>query len=1087
MKHVILRLLPDSGKSPGSIRFLFLFLSVFLTSATFAQVSVSGKITDDTNASMPGVNVVVKGTTNGTTSDADGAYKIDVPEGDQTLVFSFIGFATQEIAVGGKTTIDVQLLPSAEALADIVVVGYGVQQKRDITGAIVKVNSEVLMQTASPNVLDQLKGRAAGVDITSNSAVPGGGFQIRIRGNRGMTTNNPNTSTSTANTTNDARNADEANGPLLVVDGIPYNGNLNDISPNDIASLEILKDASATAIYGSRGSGGVILVSTKRGATGKAVFTYDGYYGVSTVMDELRVFNGPEFAQFKLDAAAGNSVAPNTNAYAITANEQAALDAGISTNWQDLIYQKAPITNHNLSISGGTEKTKYSMSAGYFLQGGIIPNQNYSRYSLRTTLDNELNKFLKVGINSINSISYQNIPGGSGVPGGLMRLTPLTSPYNPDGSVNTFPQAQTFDGASVSPLTLETKEQAILNKTRRVRTFNSLYAEINIIKGLKYRANLGLDFFQDKTDVYSGPGTYVNNSTLQSQSTGSVRNTDNYQVTFENLLLFEKTFSEKHKVGFTGLFSIQKNTQQASYVFGQGIPFDYMQNSNLFQANSTNVGNSADNFLIERGLVSYMARGTYSYDGKYSATATVRTDGASVLSPGNQYYTYPALGLAWNISNEGFMSSISAINELKFRAGWGVTASQAGVRPYQTLGDLASSAYNFGQSTAGQQVGYTVNTLANGSLEWQSTSQYDIGLDFGLLKNRLRGAIDYYKQETSGILLNVSLPPSSGANSTIKNIGTTKGYGFELTLGGDILKMSNGLVWSADMNYFFNREEITELSAPGVINDIGNGWFVGHPLSVIYDYEKLGIWQTGDPGLTTQVSPVQYPGDIKVLDWNTTGALKPGDTGYGVPDGRITADDRKIIGNFQPKFDAGFSTAVSFKGIDLSISVYGRMGMKMIVPYLASEPGGSNTAGYSFFNQSRPNQLKVDYWTPTHTTGTFPQPDAGVGAPLYSSVMSYMDGSFIKCRTINLGYTIPSSIVGKYGITSLKIYFSAVNPFIIYSPFVKDGFGPDPEGNGYGGGVNANGTLNAVVNRVISVNANNPSTRQFMIGMNLKF
>ncbi len=1067
--------------------FFKLFLSTLLLALAVgaqAQNVITGTITDENKSPMPGVSILIKGTTAGTTTNADGKYSLDIPSGSDNpiLSISFIGYVTEEIALNGRTIIDVTLTPSIETLSEIVVVGYGTQQKRDITGAILSVSSDVLQQTASYNALDQLKGHAAGVDIVTASAVPGGASQIRIRGNRTMIQNTQNPTATSA--TDDANNANQVDGPLLVVDGIPYNGSLNDISPNDIASMEILKDASATAIYGSRGAGGVILITTKRGTSGKTVFSYDAYYGVSKIMGELRVFNGKEYAQFKADATAGNSTAPNSTGYGLTPAEQTALTAGVSTDWQKLIYRNAPITNHNFGVSGGSDKSKYSLGANYFKQGGIIPNQDFTRYTIRSTMDHQLSERIKIGMNTINTVSYQNLPGGSGVTGGLMKLTPLASPYNSDGTVNLLPQTGSVDASVISPLTLKTDAGAILSRTRRLRTFNSFYGEVNIVKGLKYRANIGLDYSEEKGDSYSGPGTWVNNSLAASASTAGVRNTENWQYAIENLLLYEKTFNEKHKIGFTGLYSFQKNHAQSNYVAAVGVPFDYIQNTNLYQASSVNVGGQYDNYFWERGLVSYMGRLTYSYEGRFSATATWRRDGSSVLSPGFQYFSYPAFAAGWNISNEKFMSGISAISNLKLRAGWGVTAAQ-NINPYSTLGGLGTSAYNFGQGTSGQQVGYTVNTLPNKSLKWQSTAQWNIGLDFGILQNRITGAFEVYNQETSDILLPVTLPISNGATSTIKNAGKTKDHGIELSINSVNIKSSNGLIWSTEFNYFFNREQIVKLSTPN--NDIGNGWFIGQPITVIYDYKKVGIWQTDDPGLATQTSPVQKAGQIKVLDWNTTGA-KPGDANYGIADGKITPDDRKILGNFQPKFDAGMTNKVSFKRFDLSISIYARMGMKVVVPYVSSEPGGANYTGYNFFNSSRSNQLKVDYWTPDNPTNKFPQPDAGTGVSNYGSTLGYVDGSFIKCRTINLGYDIPSSILSKAGITSLRVYVSAVNPFVIWSPFVRDGYGPDPEGNGYGGGVKSTGTSNAgTVGRQITVNANNPSTKQFMFGVNLKF
>jgi TonB-dependent starch-binding outer membrane protein SusC len=1085
MKKPVLRSHPNTRSTPLKLWLLPLF-ALLVSAAVQAQTIVKGKVTDDSNAAVPGVSVLLKGSTSGTMTDANGDYSLSIPSdaAGPVLVFSFIGYTTQEVPVQGKTSLDVKMASNVKELEEVVVVGYGTQLKRDITGAIIKVNSDVLMQTASVNAMDQLKGHAAGVDIQSNSAVPGGGYQIRIRGNRSMTASSGSNSTSgnpASAASADASQNDQLNQPLLVVDGIPYNGNLNDISPNDIASLEILKDASATAIYGSRGSGGVILVTTKRGQKGKAVVSYSGYYGVSKIMGELKVFNGPEYAAFKAAAQAGNN---GTTAYPLTTAENAALAAGVSTDWQKLIYQPAPFQNHNITVSGGGETSRYSVSGGYFQQGGIIPNQNYNRYTLRSTVDEKVGKRVRLGLNSINTYSIQNTPGGSGVPSGLMRLTPLASPYNPDGTVNLLPQVGSTDATAVSPLTLKTKGDAILASSTKLRTFNSLYGEVDIAKGLKYRGNVGLDYSNQLDEAYAGPSTYVNVSTQQSQSQAGQRNTEFLQYTVENLLMYEKTFNEKHKLGVTGLYSFQKQHQQGSGIFGTGVPADYIQAKNISLAqtvNAINPQNNTDNpnFSSDRGLISYMARATYSYENRFSATATVRTDGASVLSPGNQYFTYPAFAGAWNISNENFMDKFSFISNLKLRAGWGVTSNQ-GIQPYATLGALSPFYYNFGVGSNGvNSLAYLVTQLPNHSLKWQSTKQSNFGLDFGFLKNRITGALEIYGTHTDNILLPIALPPSNGATSTVTNIGSSKTHGLELSLNTINIQSDKGFVWSTELNYFFNREKILSLSSPGQTSDIGNGWFVGQPMSVIYDYKKIGIWQSTD-NLAAQTSPVPLAGQIKVQDINSP-------ANDHKPDGKITPDDRQILGNFQPKFDAGMTNRFTFKGFEFSFSMYARVGMKVVVPYVSGDPNGSSS-GYSFFMQGRNNQLKVDYWTPTNPTNKFPQPNAGIGAPLYSSTLSYVDGSFLKMRTINFGYNIPQSKLGKSGITNLRVYVSAVNPFVIWSPFVKQGYGPDPEGNGYGGAVNSQGTSNTgSPGRQVSVNANNPSTRQFILGVNLQF
>jgi TonB-linked SusC/RagA family outer membrane protein len=1049
---------------------LILLTLLFATFNGYSQnpLLVKGRVVNEAAQPVNGASIIVKGLSTGVTTDDNGNFEINaVP--NSILVISSIGYLDKEVPLKGKTNLTVTLTESETNLNEVVVVGYGTQKSKDVTGAITKVTSETLLQTAAPDVLDQLKGHAAGVDITSTSSAPGGGSQIRIRGNRTMVANTP-TSLATASTfQSDAAAASAVDGPLYVLDGIPYSGNLSDISPNDIASMEILKDASATAIYGSRGAGGVIIITTKRGKNEKTSFNYNGYHGNSSIMGELPVYNGKEYAQLNADAAAGNSGTAGAQPWPLSTTEQTALTAGISTNWQNLIYRNAPMANNNLSILGGNEKSKYALSIGYFLQGGVIPNQDYSRYNIRSAMDHQVSKRIKIGLTTMNSLSVQNLPGGSSVTNGLMRITPLLSPYNSDGTVNLSVQTGSVDNF-INPLTLKTQSAAILARTTTLRTFNSLYGELEIFDGLKYRLNVGLDYSHARGDGYSGPGTFVNTSLLQSQSTASIQNTDSWQYTLENLLYYNKTFN-KHQLGLTALYSVQGSEYQNSYFAANGIPFNSLLNTNFYNAASINAGNQNSNYAWKRGLISYMGRATYSYDSRYSLTATVRTDGASVLSQGHQYFTYPAFAAAWNIMNEKFMSKVTAINNLKLRFGWGIAASQ-GINPYSTLGLLGSSAYNFGQGAAGQQGGYNVSSLPNSSLKWQSTSQYNFGLDFGIFRNRISGSFEVYSQKTKDILLPVSLPPSQGGGTVYQNLGKTQGNGMELTITTVNIKSANGLKWTTDFNYFFNREKILELASPTEKSDLGNGWFVGQPLTVIYDYKKLGIWQTGDPGLTAQTSPVQKSGDIKLLDVNG--------------DGKITPDDRMILGNFQPKFEAGMTNTLSYKAFDFSFSIYAKVGMKVVVPYLSSETGGSNYTGYNWFLTGRNNQLKVDYWTPTNPTNKFPQPDAS-GTPQYSSTLSYVDGSFIKCRTISLGYQLPDNLLKKAKLSSLRVYVSVVNPFVIWSPFVKDGYGPDPEGNGFGGAIQATGTTNAVVGRAVTVNANIPSTRQVIFGLNLNF
>jgi TonB-linked SusC/RagA family outer membrane protein len=1051
---------------------------LFLLAASRSQaqntIHVVGHIMSDSGQPVAKATIALKGSRSGVSSDDNGNFDIQVPA-DATLTVSSVGYAPATIKVAGRHSLQIALVHSSNSLDQVIVVGYGTQKASDVTGSVARVTATTLAEVPQPNFINELQGRTAGVDIVNNSATPGGGAEIRIRGNRSMAT----ATNSTANNANTiSNNLDQ---PLVVLDGIPFSGSVNDIDPDNIASLDILKDASATAIYGSRASGGVILITTKRGRVGKSQMTYNGYYGIASVLGDMKVFDGKEYAQLKADAATYNTSSPGTTAYPLTTAEQAGLAAGTNTNWQKLIYRNAMTTSNNLSLTGGTETTQFGIGGSYYDQQGIIPNQNFERFSLRTTIDHSISKHLKIGVNTINSLSYANTPGGAGVPGTLMRLSPLVSPYNPNGTVNLYPLTGSIDASAyVNPLTLKTASDAILARVRRLQTFNSLYGEWYIIPGLKYRINLGLNYSQNQSDTYNGPETFVNVNTSLAAATAAVGNAEAYSYVLENVLTYDKTFAGVHHLTFTGLYSAEKDHNQSSGFIGTGFPANYVQDANLNLAETVQADPNNPGSFAERGLISYMARVNYSFNERYLLTATVRRDGSSVLSPGNQYFTYPALAVGWNAMNEDFMKSVGWINNLKLRAGWGLTSNQ-GVAPYTTLGALSTSTYNFGQATPGEVNTYLITSLANTHLHWEQTAETNLGVDYGFLQNRIYGTVDVYEQKTSDILLQETLPPSNGASSITTNLGKTTGKGVEINLSTVNIKAVSpgGFTWTTDFNFYVNREKITQLT-PGETQDINDGWFVGQPLTVIYDVKKIGIWQTADSldgKLQAQTSPSQLPGNIRVQDISKTGVVGP--------------SDRQIIGNFQPKWEGGFGSRMTYKNFDFNFVAFARMGMKVLVPYLTTD---GTAQGYDFFMQSRINQLKVNYWTRTNPTNEFPRPDASLQSFPFASTLGYQNGSFIKMRSINLGYTIPARGLNKAGITSLRIYVTALNPFVIYSPFVKDGFGPDPEGNGYGGAVSSTaaggstgvGGVNGQ-SRQISVNANNPSTRAFNLGVSLKF
>jgi TonB-linked SusC/RagA family outer membrane protein len=979
------------------------------------KIIVSGKVLSETNEILPGVNIVEKGTTNGVVTDLEGNFTITVGSQSSVLVFSYIGYNSEEIEVGSQTAIDIILVPSLEYLDEVVVVGYGIQKKSDVTGAIVSVNEENLQEVPAANVSQALQGRAAGLEIVRTSTKPGSIPQIRIRGNRSLSASND---------------------PLVVLDGIPYEGSINDLNPDNILSVEVLKDASATAIYGSRGSNGVIIITTKRGEAGKTQVSYNGYYGISKVARKYEVYNGEEFADLREQSNYGTWLDV----------ELESIELGRSTDWQDLIYKDGYITNHDLSTSGGTDDTQYSISAGYYGEETVLPGQSFKRFSLRTTIDHTIGKRIKIGLNSMNSYAITNGETVSPMYQ-ILTLSPLAIPYDENGGMILAPASPIDD--MTNPLTLY-NEDSWEETRKRLRTFNSLYGELEILKGLKYRLNVGLDLNQDKFGQYYGSDTPMKDGKL---STARVDNNYSYSYTIENLLLYEKIFSDKHKINFTGLFSIQEYECDSNRVEAQDVVADYIQYYNFELANQLT---AARGNYIKWDILSYMGRINYGYNNRYLLTFTVRADGSSRLAEGNKWHYYPAVAVAWNVHNESFMNNINSISYLKFRLGYGQTSNTA-VDPYKTLGGLSRQEYSFGSTGV---YGYYVSNLANYDLSWEYTTTTNLGIDFGILANRINGSLELYLQQTKDILLEKSLPPTSGiAGKFLVNVGETQNKGLELTLNTNIISNKNGFNWSTDINFFLNREEIVALANPGQEQDIGNGWFVGHPINVIYDFNKIGIWQSEDSVLAWEVYR-QQPGQIRVEDRDTI----PG----------IRDTDRMIIGDFQPKWQGGITMRFSYKRIDLSAVAFARVGGKLVSTMY-------QPSSYLNMLSGRRSGIKIDYWTYDDPNNDYPRPDAKFENTVYGSTLGYFDATFLKIRSINLGYTIPEKWINKAGMGYMRIYVIAQNPFTLFSPYLKAG-GVDPEPTARGGS-----DEKAVQDRILTVGASTPPTRSYIFGLNFKF
>lgn len=1019
---------------------------MFASLSAFAQTTITGKVFSDAGTPVPSASVQVKGTNTGTSTDENGNFKISAA-GNATLVISSVNFISQEIRVNNRTSIEIRLVSATNDLEGVVVIGYGSQRKKDVTGSTVSVKGEVLNEIKAPNLLNQLQGRAAGVDIVSNSSQIGAGGEIRIRGNRSITGNN---------------------NPLIVVDGMVYGGSVNDINPDNIANVDILKDASATAIYGSRGANGVIIISTKRGTSQKATTTYNGYVGAVTAIDTYRLFNGAEYAKFKADAAVGNSTSPGNSLYALRPVEQANLAAGVSTDWQDLLLTSGIRTSHDVSVRGGNDRTQYFFGVGYYNETGVIHDQNLNRFSFTVNVDHKVSDRIKVGFTSFNTLLRSNRLGTNAYGAGT-RLGPLFKPYNDDGTLNFKPAStQGVDDQQINPLTSIGNNDLIKAFQRRYQFQHNFYAEVGIIKDLKFKTTFGYGWSQNFNSNYTGPNTVFNINTNVANSGLSQANSEGWQYTINNSLDYSTSFGTKHKLQVLALQEIQKNHFRAQQFNGVGVPADFMQDYN-WQLVST-VTPQGGNFS-ESALIGYMGRAIYSFDNKYTLTATVRTDGASVLAPGKQWVTYPAISAGWNMDKESFMSNVKFVSSLKLRAGYGIT-SNAGINPYTTLGSLTSNFYNFGQGTnVGTNFanGYLINTSPNPDLTWEKTAGLNIGVDFSLFNNRLSGSIEYYRTKTTDILLQRQLPRSNGTNSILTNVGATSSYGMEFSLSSVNVENKRGFTWRTDVNAFFNRERIDALQN-NLQQDLGNGWFVGSPVTAIYDYKKVGIWQTSEA--TQAAAYGARPGDIRVEDLNK--------------DNAITAADRQIVGNFQPTLVAGLTNHFQYKNFDLNIVMFGRFGQTVVATYLSADGGGN---GYPFFMNSRVNQLKVNYWTPTNASNDFPEPDAGVDGLPFTSTLTYRDGSFIKLRTIDLGYNLSSKMLAKTGIQSLRVYVSAQNPFILWSPLVRDGLGIDPEGNQ--SNVNTVGTqgggATSVPARAVTVSMGVPPTRQIIFGVNVRF
>jgi TonB-linked SusC/RagA family outer membrane protein len=975
---------------------IFLFFGLILASipeVIYAQDhAVNGQITSaDDGEPLAGVNISVKGTTIGTTSNIEGRYSLDVTSEADTLVFSFVGYQRQEVPINGRSTIDVILTPEAILGEEVVVVGYGTQQRRDITGSVSSVSSQDIREVPITDAGQALQGRSAGVVALSSGNRPGQGVTIRVRGRRSLTASND---------------------PLFVVDGIPVEGNIDDINPRDIESIEVLKDASATAIYGSRGANGVVLVSTNRGGNHPTQVSYSGYAGISQVLGTPDMMTGPEYAEMK--QIAGRTLTPG---------EQDAIERGVSTDWVDLLLENGYQTSHQVGVEGGNESTQFAVSGNFFFDRGVVSNQDFNRNTFRLNLDHTVSDRFRVGTSTQLIQRVQN--WGSNPYGEALATNPLAEPYDNEGNLILRPGA---DPLIFNPLA-DLVDGAYVDERERLRIFSNIYADLDLLDNLNLRVNFGPDLQDYRRGLFQGSETVAR----EFQSPFSQKQHERiFTYTWENILTYAQDFGGIHSVTATGLYSIQQSSSEWTDIAVSDLPYESQQFHNL-ETGATVEG--FDSNLEEWGLMSFMGRVNYQLRDRYLLTVTGRYDGSSRLSEDKRWGFFPSAALGWRITNESFMADQNLFSELKLRISYGVTGNTA-IAPYQTKGALGRTVYSFGGDQPG--FGFYPNELSNPDLQWETSATLNFGLDFGLWEDRLAGSFELYQTNTTDLLLQRTIPITTGFNSVFENIGETQNRGFEFTLTSRNVSNTD-FSWTTDLNLFGNREEIVDLYGTGE-DDIGNQWFIGEPLTVWYDHEKIGIWQQDEADEAAQVG--REPGEIKVRDQNG--------------DGIINEEDRVILGSDMPTLSGAITNRFRYKNFDLSVFLFGSFGQTIYNEFRVNQST----------MQGRYNNLDVDYWTPDNPTNEAPKPDGEREFPLNGSTRGYMPGDFLKVRNIQFGYNLPATLLERINVRSARLYVNAETPFVFSQ--LEDGVDPEI----YGGEVEDD---------------NLPSTRLFTVGVDINF
>jgi TonB-linked SusC/RagA family outer membrane protein len=991
-------------------RILLAILTLTATAAVAqAQAGgrIAGRVSTDGGRSLPGIQVTVTGTTLGAVTDSGGQYNIrNVPAGSHSVLARGIGYASGTkpvvVAAGQTVTLDFTLTTSAAQLNPVVVVGYGTQDIRSVTGAVSTVQAAQLKDVPTSDPMKALQGRVAGVEIVASSNEPGAAMNVRIRGVRSLTASNE---------------------PLYVVDGIPITGGIQDFNPQMIESIDVLKDAAATAIYGSRAANGVILVTTKKAPRDggmHASYSTDMYYGSQAPVRLIPMMNLQQYVRYMKDAAAANN--QDTSLTKIfTAKQQFAIANNISTDWQKAVLRDGLQRSVQGGVTGSNGDTRYNVSGNYFGQRGLIPGQGYTRGAGFASIDHSSGRF-NMGLTTNGSRINTDQGEGGAAYGYAFAMTPLGRPLNymnPDSAGLLDPRPDD-DPLNINPVL---ENQSAIRQQVVNRVFGSAYAEYKIAEGLTYRMNFGPDYTQLTNGCFNGPwthGTCANlgaNSSNQGQPPQAGQfNQQDFSYTLDNLVHLDRALGSLHRFDITGLYSIQHDRFTKDSLYATNLPYTTQL---WYDLGSGTAGNEVSR-ISEWSLRSYMGRANYTLADRYSFSFTERADGSSRLAPGHKWAYFPSFGAAWQVGDEPIMRGLTFLNSLKLRGSYGTTGNTA-INPYQTEGTLASRLYTFGTTRVR---GYKPGSIPNPDLGWEKTDQTDVGIDYAIFNSRISGTIDGYKYNTHDLLLTRLLPVTSGFTQTLQNIGATKNTGVEVSLSTLNIRNWRGLSWTSDVNWSHNKNEIVAL-ASGATSDIGNVWFVGHPINiptdaqrrVFYDYKYVGVWQFKDSLTMKQFnangSTFKF-GDPRVADING--------------DGKITADDRTFVGDSYPAWTGSLSNRVTFHGFDFS----GLITAKWKYTFIDGTPR-------SYFGRFN-NVADLDYWTPTNPTNKNPAPTTGAVDRLYASTRLYTDGSHWRIRNLTAGYTFDQRFTRRLGVQSVRLYGTAQDPYI-HSDYI----GIDPE------------------------------------------